>query len=147
MTATRAAKSNWFRLATQLLCTCITPRYISLPSLHNYDVKRPSFTLHGGRGQDKTILFLFLNLDTVPLKSTLEEFPNIKQIVWNGERVINFETARIYFQSDIFTSVASLHGCLSSLLAIFVTRPRMIQMKRHRAWMRKSFWRLRTNFP
>ena len=66
------------------------------------------------------------DVDTVPLKSTLEEFPNIKQIVWNGERVIIFEPARIYFQSDIFTSVASLHVCLSSLMAIFVPRPRMI---------------------
>ena len=38
-------KSNTFRLAKQELCTCITLFwYISLPSLHYYDVKVPNFT-------------------------------------------------------------------------------------------------------
>ena len=55
--------------------------YISLPSLHNYDVKLPSFSFNEGRErQDKDFLFLFLNFDTV-VESTPEEFPNIKQIV------------------------------------------------------------------
>ena len=34
----------------QQLCTCITPYlYISLPSLHDYDVKVPDFMGYGGR--------------------------------------------------------------------------------------------------
>ena len=38
-------KSNTFRLAKQELCTCITFFwYISLPSLHDYDLKVPNFT-------------------------------------------------------------------------------------------------------
>ena len=42
-------KSNTFRLAKQELCTCITLFwYISLPSLHDYDLKVPNFTFCGG---------------------------------------------------------------------------------------------------
>ena len=36
-------KSKRFRLAKQQLCTCITFLYISLPSLHDYNVKIPDF--------------------------------------------------------------------------------------------------------
>ena len=55
--------------------------HISLPSLHDYDVKLPSFSFNEGRErQDKYFLFLFLNCDTVA-ESTPEEFPTIKEIV------------------------------------------------------------------
>ena len=41
--------------------------YISLPSLHNYDVKMPNFTFYGGRKQArKNFFFLYLNLSSVP---------------------------------------------------------------------------------
>ena len=37
--------------------------YISLPLLHDYDVKMPSFTFYGGRKtRDDKLFFLFLNL-------------------------------------------------------------------------------------
>ena len=40
--------------------------YISLPSLHDYDVKLPNFTFCGGREhKTRTLFFLFLNFDTV----------------------------------------------------------------------------------
>ena len=53
-------KSNRLRLAKQQLCTCITLFfYISLPSLHNYDVKMPNVTFCGGREHKKTISFFF----------------------------------------------------------------------------------------
>ena len=40
--------------------------YISLPSLHNYHVKRPKFTFCRGREQKTTTFrFLFLNFDAV----------------------------------------------------------------------------------
>ena len=52
-------KRNRFRQAKQLLCTCITLFfYISLPSLHNYNVKLPNFTFCGGREQKTTTFFL-----------------------------------------------------------------------------------------
>ena len=45
--------------------------YISLPLLHDYDVKMPSFTFYGGRKtSDDKLFFLFLNLSAVPKKST-----------------------------------------------------------------------------
>ena len=50
--------------------------YISLPSLHDYHVKMPSFTFCEGRKQamsDK-IFFLFMNLDMVDRNSAPEEF-------------------------------------------------------------------------
>ena len=34
--------------------------YISLPSLHNYDVKMPNFTFYGGRKQARKNFFLSL---------------------------------------------------------------------------------------
>ena len=42
------------------LCTCITFfLYISLPSLHDYDVKIPNFTFSGGREHKTTTSFFF----------------------------------------------------------------------------------------
>ena len=55
--------------------------YISLPSLHDYDVKMPSFTLYKGSKQVTTkFLSLFLNLDMVLIllwNSTLVGFTYI----------------------------------------------------------------------
>ena len=51
-------KSNTFRLAKQELCTCITLFwYISLRSLHDYDLKVPNFTFCGGCEHKPTIFF------------------------------------------------------------------------------------------
>ena len=41
-----------------------------------------------------------------PLESTPEEFSNIKQIVWNGTKILNFETVQNRFPGDVFTAVA-----------------------------------------
>ena len=58
-------KSNRFRLAKQQLCTCITLfLYISLPSLHDYDVKRPNSTFFGER-EYKTTTFLFFSWTSI----------------------------------------------------------------------------------
>ena len=45
------------RLAKKQLCTLFL--YISLPSLHDYDVKMPNFTFCGGREHKTTTLFFF----------------------------------------------------------------------------------------
>ena len=53
-------ESNRFRLAKQQLCTCITLSwYISLPSWHDYDVKRLYLSFCGGRKHKTTTLFFF----------------------------------------------------------------------------------------
>ena len=44
--------------------------------------------------QDNDFLNLFSELRYSPLEKTPEEFPNIKQIVWNEARVMKFETER-----------------------------------------------------
>ena len=48
--------------------------YISLPSLHDYDVKMPNFTMHRGSTSDVEISSLYLNLDMVLRNSTLGGF-------------------------------------------------------------------------
>ena len=63
------------------MCIMLFSVYISLPSLHDRDVKRPNFTFYGGRGrgrfmEDNDVRFSFSELSYSPL-----EFPNIKQIV------------------------------------------------------------------
>ena len=55
--------------------------YISLPSLHDYEVKKPNFTLYRGRTytSDDEIFYLFLNLEMVLRNSTLGRFAYISQ--------------------------------------------------------------------
>ena len=81
------------------LCTSIT--YISLPSLHDYDVKMPNFTFCG-ECEHKTTLFSFPELQY----STPEKTANI----WRTERdrisAIKFEAARLHFVTDVFVAVA-----------------------------------------
>ena len=54
--------------------------YISLPSLHNYDVKLPSFTFYGGR--------------ECKISSFRNNFRRIPQQETNYTRVIKFQMAR-----------------------------------------------------
>ena len=90
--------------------------YISLPSLHDYDVELLSFTFSGGREQTQDndslfiiiiiisssssssisiiiiiIIIIILNLDTVFYNSTSEKLPNIRwQIERRAIRTIGF---------------------------------------------------------
>ena len=62
--------------------------YISLPSLHDYDVELLSFTFSVGRKQTQDndslfIIIIILNLDTVFYNSTSEKLTNIR---WQIER-------------------------------------------------------------
>ena len=51
--------------------------YISLPSLHDYNVKVPKFTFC--RRREHNFLFLFLNFDTVLQNSTLKKLPTFDE--------------------------------------------------------------------
>ena len=56
--------------------------YISLPSLHDYNVKMPNCTFYGGRKlvtSDDEIFLLFMNLHMVLRNSTPAEFAYIWQ--------------------------------------------------------------------
>ena len=53
-------KNNRFRLAKQQLYRCIMAfMYISLPLLHDYNVKPSGFTFYRGREHKTTIFFFF----------------------------------------------------------------------------------------
>ena len=67
-------KSNRIRSAKRQLCTCITLfLYISLPSLHDYDVKMLNFTFCGECERKTTTFFFFLNFDTAVFKNSTPE--------------------------------------------------------------------------
>ena len=72
--ATRKQKSNWFRLAKQQLCTCIT-LFCTFLSFH---CTFPNFRFYGGRKHKTTIFFLFVKLDTVLYNSAAEKIANVK---------------------------------------------------------------------
>ena len=52
-------KRNWFRLAKQQLCTCITLFCTFLCRHFDYDLKMPIFTFCGGREGKSTTFFFF----------------------------------------------------------------------------------------
>ena len=81
--------------------------YTSLPSLHDYDVKMPTFTIYGERKtSDDEFSFLFLSLSPVPQKSTPRKFAHISHFQWIGINATKFENTRIHFKSDLFAAVA-----------------------------------------
>ena len=58
-TATRTAKKLWFckqnnKFADAFSLYISTSLYISLPLLHDYDVRMPDFTFYGGRKKATT---------------------------------------------------------------------------------------------
>ena len=83
--------------------------YISLPSLHGYDVKLPNFVFCGERKQATTKFnFDLLNLNMVPWNSTSGGLAKIWQSKWVGIITIRTERRQIHFLSDVLVAVASL---------------------------------------
>ena len=83
--------------------------YISLPSLHGYDVKLPNFVFCGERKQATTKFnFDLLNLNMVPRNSTSGGLAKIWQSKWVGIITIRTERRQIHFLSDVLVAVASL---------------------------------------
>lgn len=82
----------------------------ALPSLHDFEVKLPNFTLCEMKDVKTTqrVLKFFLKLDTVLQTLTPEKFVNIWQIERNGIRAKRFKAARIHFLSDVFAAVVVL---------------------------------------
>ena len=79
--------------------------YISLPSLHDYDVKMPNFTLYRGSKQsDNEISSLFLNLDMVLRNSFWEGSLTFDKV----SIAMKIERTRIRFFSDAFAAVPVL---------------------------------------
>ena len=80
--------------------------YISLPSLHDYDVKMPNCKFCGGRKQaTMNLFFLSQNLSAVLNKSTPGKFAYSCHCGnWNNATKI--EKTGIHLKTDIFAAVA-----------------------------------------
>ena len=76
--------------------------YISLQSLHDYEVKMPKFTICRGR-EHKTTTFLFFSWTSIQsFRIQLEKkIAKIWRINWDGLSAIKFEAAQIHFLSDV----------------------------------------------
>ena len=80
--------------------------YISLPSLHDYDVKMPNCKFYGGRKQATTNLFFSLNLSSVLKKSTPGKFAYTCHFQQIGINATKIEKTGIHFKTDVFATVA-----------------------------------------
>jgi len=82
--------------------------YISLPFLHDYDVKMPNCKFYGGRKQtsDDESLFLSLNLSATIKKSTPGKFAYTCHFQQIGINATKTEKTGIHFKTDFFAAVA-----------------------------------------
>ena len=78
---------------------------ISLPSLHNYDVKIPNCKFQR-RTSDNESLFLSLNLSAVLKKSTPGKLAYTCHFQQIGVNTTKKEKTRIHFKTDVFAAVA-----------------------------------------
>ena len=76
--------------------------YISLLSLHDYDMKMPNCKFYGGCKQAIKSFFLFLNLSEVSKNSTPWKFAYIWHFQWIRINTTKFEETWIHFKSDVF---------------------------------------------
>ena len=81
--------------------------YISLPSLHDYNLKLPNFKFCGGREQ-KTVTFSFFSWTSIqrvriPLQ---KKIANVWRIEQDEITAIKFETVRLHF-CDVFAAVVA----------------------------------------
>ena len=86
--------------------------YVSLPSLHDYNVKLPNLTFFRGREQ-KTTTFFFFSWTLMQSFRILnsKKFANIWRIKRDGISAIKFEAAQIHFLNDVFVAVAVVVSC------------------------------------
>ena len=79
--------------------------YISLPLLHDYNVKMPSFTFYGGRKtNDDKLFLLFLNL-SAPKEINSRELVYISYFQRIEINATKLEKTPIHFKSDVFAAV------------------------------------------
>ena len=69
-------------------------------------MKMPNFTFYERRKQATTKFFLFLNLNAVSKKSTLEKFAFFRHFHRIRIKAKKFEKTPIHFKSDVFAAVA-----------------------------------------
>ena len=80
---------------------------ISLPLLHNYDVKLPNFTFYEGREHEKTsLIFYFSELRYSRLEFNTRTIRHYLSIERDGIRAKKFKAARIHVLCDVFAAIA-----------------------------------------
>ena len=79
--------------------------YISLMSLHDYNVKVPNFTLRRVREHKTMTFFTFPGLWYSLLEFNSRKFANIWRIEPVGISVMKFEVVRIHFLNDISVAI------------------------------------------
>ena len=80
--------------------------FISLPSLHDYDVKMPNFTFCGGREHKATTFFFFFSTSIQSFRIQLQKKnAKIWRIEWDRISEIKFEARRLHFLSDVLVAV------------------------------------------
>ena len=79
--------------------------YISLASLHDYDMNLPIFTFYGGRERKARIFFFFCKVRYSSLEFS-EKIANLWQTRIFRIRAMKFETTRIVFLGEVFAAVA-----------------------------------------
>lgn len=95
--------------------------FISLPPLHNHDVKFPYTTFFGQRKHMTTEFFLFfLNVGAVPKNLTSGKYAYVNPF--------KFKKTLIHFNSDVFAAVPII---VASHVDVFALRPRL-RLNSHR---------------
>ena len=83
--------------------------YISLPFLHDYDMKMPNFAFYGGRKQATTKVYfsfwIWMQFTGIQFQ---DGSPTFWQSKWVGIIAIKTERTQIHFLSDVLFAVASL---------------------------------------
>ena len=101
-TSKRAAKKQKVLWSKQQLLTCsFLFLYISLPSLHDCDLKLPQATFYGGHKHKPTNFSFSLNLVAVPKNSIPGKFTNIWDFTPIGIIATKFEKLRSLLNSDV----------------------------------------------
>ena len=107
-TATRTSKITiGLEDKTTALHMHLTFWYISLPFLHDYDVKLPDFTFREDVNKRRRNFIPSLNLNMVLRNSTPGGFAYIWQRKWFGIIAMKTEWTKAQFWSDVFAAVAS----------------------------------------
>ena len=93
--------------------------YISLPSLHDYNVKVPHFTFCQVRELKTTTFFFFSWTLIQSLEfNSRKNISSIWRIKQDGISAIKFEAARIHFLRDVFVALAVVVAWLCGLVLL-----------------------------
>ena len=105
--ATRTAKKQLVKISkTTTFHAHHAFLYISLPSLHDYNVNLPNFMFVEEGNKNTTTFFFFSWTLMQSFRFNSKQIANIWRIKRDEISAIKFEAAQIHFLSDVFVAVA-----------------------------------------